>query len=103
MVRVVLTYGADLLDFHAYNQCAIYYHMDVDSILHIDCKHENLGANDNDLIKTIFVSVNVLILKLVTSLLPPNTINLPPDTFRKHKTEIPHFQFFNSNIVHMYP
>jgi hypothetical protein len=25
--------------------------MDVDSILHIDCKHENLGAND-DLIKT---------------------------------------------------
>ena len=26
--------------------------MDVDSILHIDCKHENLGANDNDLIKT---------------------------------------------------
>jgi hypothetical protein len=31
---------------------AIYYHMDVDSILHIDCKHENLGANDNDLIKT---------------------------------------------------
>jgi hypothetical protein len=24
--------------------------MDVDSILHIDCKHENLGANDNDLI-----------------------------------------------------
>jgi hypothetical protein len=22
------------------------------SILHIDCKHENLGANDNDLIKT---------------------------------------------------
>jgi hypothetical protein len=26
--------------------------MDVDSILHIDCKHENLDANDNDLIKT---------------------------------------------------
>ena len=26
--------------------------MDVDSILHIDCKHENLGANDNHLIKT---------------------------------------------------
>jgi hypothetical protein len=26
--------------------------MDVYSILHIDCKHENLGANDNDLIKT---------------------------------------------------
>jgi hypothetical protein len=26
--------------------------MDVDSILHIDCKHENLGANDKDLIKT---------------------------------------------------
>jgi hypothetical protein len=26
--------------------------MDVDSILHIDCKHENIGANDNDLIKT---------------------------------------------------
>ena len=26
--------------------------MDVDSILHIDCKHENLGANDNDLGKT---------------------------------------------------
>ena len=26
--------------------------MDVDSILHIDCKYENLGANDNDLIKT---------------------------------------------------
>jgi hypothetical protein len=26
--------------------------MDVDSILHIDCKHENPGANDNDLIKT---------------------------------------------------
>jgi hypothetical protein len=26
--------------------------MDVDSILHIDCKHGNLGANDNDLIKT---------------------------------------------------
>jgi hypothetical protein len=26
--------------------------MDVDSILHIDCKHENLGASDNDLIKT---------------------------------------------------
>ena len=25
--------------------------MDVDSILHIDCKHENIGANDNDLIK----------------------------------------------------
>jgi len=25
--------------------------MDVDSILHIDCKDENLGANDNDLIK----------------------------------------------------
>jgi len=24
----------------------------VDSILHIDCKHEYLGANDNDLIKT---------------------------------------------------
>ena len=28
------------------------YPMDVDSILHIVCKHENLGANDNDLIKT---------------------------------------------------
>jgi hypothetical protein len=28
------------------------YWMDVDSILHIDCKHENLGANDNDLINT---------------------------------------------------
>jgi len=26
--------------------------MDVDSILHIDCKHENIGTNDNDLIKT---------------------------------------------------
>ena len=26
--------------------------MVVDSILHIDCKHENLGVNDNDLIKT---------------------------------------------------
>jgi hypothetical protein len=26
--------------------------MDVDSILQIDCKHENLGANANDLIKT---------------------------------------------------
>jgi hypothetical protein len=26
--------------------------MDVDSILHIDCKHENIGANANDLIKT---------------------------------------------------
>jgi hypothetical protein len=26
--------------------------MDVDSILHIDCKHGNLGSNDNDLIKT---------------------------------------------------
>jgi hypothetical protein len=26
--------------------------MDVDNILHIDCKHENLGANDNYLIKT---------------------------------------------------
>jgi hypothetical protein len=26
--------------------------MDVDSILHIDCKHENLSANDNDLIQT---------------------------------------------------
>ena len=26
--------------------------MDVDSIQHIDCKHENLGANDIDLIKT---------------------------------------------------
>ena len=26
--------------------------MDVDSILHIDYKHENIGANDNDLIKT---------------------------------------------------
>ena len=26
--------------------------MDVDSILHIDCKHEHLGANDSDLIKT---------------------------------------------------
>ena len=26
--------------------------MDVDSILHIDCKHENLGANNNDLRKT---------------------------------------------------
>ena len=26
--------------------------MDVVSILHIDCKHENLGANDNNLIKT---------------------------------------------------
>jgi hypothetical protein len=26
--------------------------MDVESILYIDCKHENLGANDNDLIKT---------------------------------------------------
>jgi hypothetical protein len=26
--------------------------MDVDSILNIDCKHENLGPNDNDLIKT---------------------------------------------------
>jgi hypothetical protein len=26
--------------------------MDVDSVLHIDCKHENVGANDNDLIKT---------------------------------------------------
>jgi hypothetical protein len=25
--------------------------MDVDSILHIDCKHENIDANDNDLIK----------------------------------------------------
>jgi hypothetical protein len=24
----------------------------VDSILHIDCKHENLVTNDNDLIKT---------------------------------------------------
>ena len=24
--------------------------MDVDSILHIDYKHENLSANDNDLI-----------------------------------------------------
>jgi hypothetical protein len=28
----------------------------------------------------ILVSVNVLITKLVTSLLPPNTMNLPPDT-----------------------
>jgi hypothetical protein len=26
--------------------------MDVDIMLHIDCEHENLGANDNDLIKT---------------------------------------------------
>jgi hypothetical protein len=26
--------------------------MDVDSVLHIDCKHENVGASDNDLIKT---------------------------------------------------
>jgi hypothetical protein len=28
-------------------------YMDVDSILHIDCKHENLGANDNDIKKKI--------------------------------------------------
>ena len=27
-------------------------YLDVDSILHIDCKHENIGTNDNDLIKT---------------------------------------------------
>ena len=26
--------------------------MDVDSILHIECKYENIGSNDNDLIKT---------------------------------------------------
>jgi hypothetical protein len=26
-------------------------HPDVDSILHIECKHENIGDNDNDLIK----------------------------------------------------
>ena len=26
--------------------------MDVDSTVHIDCKHANLGANDHDLIKT---------------------------------------------------
>ena len=26
--------------------------MDVDSVLHIDCTHENVGAIDNDLIKT---------------------------------------------------
>jgi hypothetical protein len=26
--------------------------MDVNSVLHIDCKHENVGANDKDLIKT---------------------------------------------------
>ena len=37
-----------------YSQCAIYYPHPYTKIfiLHIDCKHENLGANDNDLIKT---------------------------------------------------
>jgi hypothetical protein len=42
-----------------FSQCAIYYphpytsNMDVVVYcMHIDCKHENLGANDNDLIKT---------------------------------------------------
>jgi hypothetical protein len=33
--------------------------MDVDSILHIDCKHENLGANDNDLIKTDSITIMI--------------------------------------------
>ena len=23
-----------------------------DNVLHVDCKHENIGTNDNDLIKT---------------------------------------------------
>ena len=32
-------------------------YMVVDSILHIDCKHENLGANDNDLIKTDSIKI----------------------------------------------
>jgi len=37
-----------------FSQCAIYYPHPYTKIfiLHIDCKHENLGPNDNDLINT---------------------------------------------------
>jgi len=31
--------------------------MDVDSVLHIDCKYENLGANDNDLMYSMYSTI----------------------------------------------